>query len=53
MALLCPTTIKIPTTNSIMMIGVSHQAFLTLKKLQISPKKVLLPTNRYLYLSYF
>ena len=35
-ALLCPNTIKTPTSTSIMIIGVSHQAFLTFRKSQSS-----------------
>ena len=41
-ALLCPNMIKAPAKTRSMIIGVSHQAFLSLRKLQISSKKDLL-----------
>jgi len=42
-ALLCPKTINAPTRMSMTMMGVSHHAFLTLRKSHNSPNNDLFP----------
>ncbi len=45
-ALLCPAMIRIPTKTSMTMIGASHHAFRSFKKLHSSPKSPLIPFKK-------